>query len=233
MYADSTFEERRWSTPGGSAEVALQVITVDRASLPKPIGRFQHSRLIMSRPVPTKKESFANGGGRLNLANTSLHLPADQQRHHHEQSTTPQSPCFIHSKLDRSYFDSVGTSLSNGQESSNSTAKQSIASTSHPTTSNHSTRHAQDKNRREPRHRGAQGAVEPESESEEESGSDASTDKNGSNASYSGSGSESSEDESDRVRSLTRQLAETAVGVREMSKQLGECRRQHTMARRC
>ena len=30
------------------------------------------------------------------------------------------------------------------------------------------------------------------------------------------------EEDEDRVRSLTRQLAETAVGVREMSKQLGE-----------
>lgn len=79
-----------------------------------------------------------------------------------------------------------------------------------------------DKNRPEPRHRGAQGATEPESGSDEDSGSDASTDKKNSSASYSQSESGDSQDESDRVRSLTRQLAETAVGVREMSKQLGE-----------
>lgn len=64
---------------------------------------------------------------------------------------------------------------------------------------------------RPPTHRGPRGAAEPDSDHEE---------------GYSSSGSYesgySSQSEDDRVRSLTRQLAETAVGVREMSKQLGE-----------
>lgn len=68
--------------------------------------------------------------------------------------------------------------------------------------------------RPEPRHRGAQGAVEPESGSEE--GSDASTSRD--ESAY----SEGDDEDEDHVRSLTRQLAETAVGVREMSKQLGQ-----------
>lgn len=173
-----------------------------------------------SRPAPISKGSF-NNAGQPNLGGTSSHVgqpPIEQQRFTYDQSIPP-SPCFIHSNLsngrDPSYFDSIGSSSTNGQASS-SNARQTNASISS------SNKSALNRNRPEPRHRAAQGAVEPESESEEESGSDASTDKNGSSAGYSDSGSEDSEDESDRVRSLTRQLAETAVGVREMSKQLGE-----------
>jgi hypothetical protein len=170
----------------------------------------------MSRDGRMASISTNGKGQSSNLADASSHLiqsPSEQQRFTYDQSIPP-SPCFIHSNLsngrDPSYFDSNDPSHTYGQ-SSNSGTRQSNASTSSSNKLN--------RNRPEPRHRAAQGAVEPESESEE---SDASTDKNGSSESYTESGSESSEDESDRVRSLTRQLAETAVGVREMSKQLGE-----------
>lgn len=81
-----------------------------------------------------------------------------------------------------------------------------------------SSAHGRQRNHRfEPRHRGAQGAVEPESGSED--GSDASTSRD-----LSAYSEDEDEEDEDHVRSLTRQLAETAVGVREMSKQLGEFR---------
>lgn len=54
------------------------------------------------------------------------------------------------------------------------------------------------------------------------SGSSSGSDTYSRGSSFTLSSGEEDEDE-DRVRSLTRQLAETAVGVREMSKQLGEC----------
>lgn len=48
-------------------------------------------------------------------------------------------------------------------------------------------------------------------------------------SSYSSSFGYSTDEDSDKVRSLTRQLAETAVGVREMSKQLGRARVKSTI----
>lgn len=168
----------------------------------------------------SQKGPFAANGGRLQFGESVNHLgqSADQQRFAHT-SPTPQNPCFIHSHLDNvlessrkehSYFDSLGSTVSESHQQNN-TLRQSANSAQGS--------RGGDKNRPEPRHRGAQGATEPESDDSE---SDASTDKNDGSASYSPSESEDSQDESDRVRSLTRQLAETAVGVREMSKQLGE-----------
>jgi hypothetical protein len=151
--------------------------------------------------------------------------PVEQHRLHHNGHDL-NSPCFIHSHLDNvlessrkesSYFDAHNPAASSSstqrtdQREDNGNISKSVLFKK----INH------DRNRPEPRHRGAQGATEPESESEGEEGSDASTSRNGSSGSYSSDGSTDSQDESDRVRSLTRQLAETAVGVREMSKQLG------------
>jgi NAD+ kinase len=90
--------------------------------------------------------------------------------------------------------------------------------------------------RRDPSHRGPRGAAAPESGDEEHSHS--SDEQGSSDGSYTVSGSGSSYDEEgdsedDRVRSLTRQLAETAVGVREMSKQLGEWCSVAERRRRC
>ena len=63
-------------------------------------------------------------------------------------------------------------------------------------------------------------AVEEEQEDEKYDPSDEDSDEEG-------------DSEDDRVRSLTRQLAETAVGVREMSKQLGEWCSVAERRRRC
>lgn len=78
--------------------------------------------------------------------------------------------------------------------------------------------------RPQPMHRGMRGAVEPESDDEDGSASSASSASTSQVESYI-----SSEEEESRVRSLTRQLAETAVGVREMSKQLGRARVKSTI----
>lgn len=77
-------------------------------------------------------------------------------------------------------------------------------------------------------HRSVQGAVEPDSD-DEGTGSDSySTSGRSNSGSFTLSGSDDDGSES-RVRSLTRQLAETAVGVREMSKQLGRARVKSTI----
>ncbi|PWN34878.1 ATP-NAD kinase, partial [Meira miltonrushii] len=71
------------------------------------------------------------------------------------------------------------------------------------------------------------GAVEPDSDDEDGSGSSASSSASTSQGDH--SSYDSSEEQETRVRSLTRQLAETAVGVREMSKQLGRARVKSTI----
>ena len=155
--------------------------------------------------------------------------PSEQHRLHHANQGL-SSPCFIHSRLDNvlessrkdaSYFDGHSSST-HGPGISRPQRADSVDTVSAGQLSRGANSHG--KNRPEPRHRGAQGAVEPESGSEgddDEEESNASTSRNGSSRQYSDD-SQGSEDEDDRVRSLTRQLAETAVGVREMSKQLGE-----------
>ncbi|UZJ56914.1 hypothetical protein CBS101457_006234 [Exobasidium rhododendri] len=170
-----------------------------------------------------------------NDANSHAISPIEQHRHHHN-SQGMNSPCFIHSRLDNvlessrhdsHYFDSRNSASSSSHDTYKTDQTDDTASTSKEKSLQ---KKNQDRKKRpEPRHRGAQGAVEPESESEGEEGSDASTSKNSSSGSYTGSDNSDSEDDYDRVRSLTRQLAETAVGVREMSKQLGRARVKSTI----
>lgn len=179
----------------------------------------------------------ANGSNRpeRGTGNNLEPFSADERLHFNSATQGMHSPCYIHSRLDsvletsrrdQAYFsahhnDQMPSIQQRQQHDANVQNGGSTSADSGSRSPSQSAKYQYSKSRPEPRHRGAQGAVEPESGSEGEDGSDASTSRNSSSASYSHSSSDESEEDSDKVRSLTRQLAETAVGVREMSKQLG------------
>lgn len=169
-----------------------------------------------------------------------------------------QSPCFVHSYLDnglgnfrkdQSYFDThqrespmpaLGFTSNfhqneyrkpEGAQQSQGTSTQTETNTNPieqiDGSSEVTNRSRRPSSRPEPMHRGMRGAVEPDSDDEDGSGSSASSSASTSQLDH--SSYDSNEEQETRVRSLTRQLAETAVGVREMSKQLGRARVKSTI----
>lgn len=150
--------------------------------------------------------------------------------HDGQSGSSLQGPCFVHS-----YLDNVLGSMKRGQSNpdplvaadapseppeapstEDDVAQQDVSDSAKRQAKKLSFRHP-------PMYRGMSGAVEPESDNDDMG----STSQNESESSFLSSGS--TEDEESRVRSLTRQLAETAVGVREMSKQLGRARVKSTI----
>ncbi|CEH17827.1 atp-nad kinase [Ceraceosorus bombacis] len=135
------------------------------------------------------------------------------------------SPCFVHSYLDAGLGSSARRAWPNRSDSHVHTSRERGAEVYAPAgyfESEHEMRSspraaAGSRPRRRvhipPSHRHSRGAAEPSSENSH-SGSEGGSSTGGS----------VSDSESDHMRSLTRQLAETAVGVREMSKQLGQAR---------
>lgn len=117
---------------------------------------------------------------------------------HHEPSpgALPKSPCFVHSLLDK------GASLTDWLKSSNHGA---------------GLHDDKSKNRDD-----AQRSVSRHGSSTSYTGSPSPSESSNSLGFQTSSPTEYDEEE-DGAASLTRQLAATAVGVREMSKQLGEC----------
>ncbi|PWN25519.1 ATP-NAD kinase [Jaminaea rosea] len=191
-----------------------------------------------SRSLATTSSSSASPY----LIHSGLQTPQVTTTHSHAQSY------FEHS--------AVGNSSSNAITSARRGSRDSDATTQGISPSR--SRRRRPRQRKAPSHRGPRGAAEPESGESDHEGDDddrvtqqkeaqyhqppplhraASSSSSTSNGTSATSASTSSQgdydaddgDDEDKVRSLTRQLAETAVGVREMSKQLGRARVKSTI----
>jgi len=176
---------------------------------PSPLSQIQpDTGDSSSRAVPTPTSSTVNPGG-----------------------AAPVSPCFIHSHLDR-----TGTLQDWSQGRGSGTQPNTRVNGQPPSSGSHMHQASSSRHPRIPGHQARQALHQSHAPNDSSAGSSrvtSPTDKRG--TSMSGYESDKSSalgssafldgdviDDDDDTGSLTRQLAETAQGVREMSKQLGE-----------